>query len=85
MLSEVSKLKQGLKGAILVLGSFQLVHTLIDHDLVDELRLSIYPTVLGSRACRFGDTSDSKSMRLVDSRILSDGVAVLRYGALRVG
>ena len=85
VLSEVSKLKQGLRGVILVLGSFQLVHTLIDHDLVDELRLSIYPTVLGAGARLFGETSDTKSMRLVASRILGDGVAVLRYEAVREG
>jgi dihydrofolate reductase len=81
VLDEVSKLKQERTGEILVLGSFQLIHALIDHDLVDELRLNIYPIVLGAGARLFGETRDTRSLRLVDSRSLSDGVAVLRYEA----
>ena len=76
---EVSKLMQGLKGEILVAGSFQLLRTLMEHDLVDELRLKIFPVVLGDGARLFGETSDKKLMRLVDAQTLGDGVAVLTY------
>src|SRR6266478_7579772 len=60
--NEVSKLKQGLKGEIVVAGSFQLLRTLIEHDLVDELRLKIFPVVLGAGERLFGETSDKKPM-----------------------
>ncbi len=83
VLNEVSKLKQERKGEIVVLASFQLVHTLIEHDLIDELRLKIFPIVLGAGHRLFGETSDTKSMRLVEARALGDGVAVLTYEAVR--
>ncbi len=83
VLSEVSKLKQELNGEIVVLASFQLVHTLIEHDLIDELRLKIFPILLGTGGRLFGETSDTKSMRLVETRALDDGVAVLTYEAVR--
>ena len=83
VLSEVSKLKQELNGEIVVLASFQLVHTLLEHDLIDELRLKIFPIVLGAGDRLFGETSDTKSMRLVETRALGDGVAVLTYEAVR--
>jgi dihydrofolate reductase len=76
---EVSKLKQGLNGEIVVAGSFQLLRTLLEHDLVDELRLKIFPVVLGAGERLFGETSDKKPMRLVDSQILGQGVAYLTY------
>jgi dihydrofolate reductase len=69
-LQEVSKLKQDLNGEIVVWASFQLVHTLMEHDLVDELRLKIYPVVLGAGERLFGETSDRKAMRLVGSQIV---------------
>ncbi len=76
---EVSKLKQGLDGEIVVAGSFQLLRTLIEHDLVDELRLKIFPVVLGAGERLFGETSDKKHMRLVDSQTLGEGIAYLTY------
>lgn len=79
VLRQVPKLKQEVAGEILILASFQLVHTLVDHDLVDELRVKVYPIVLGTGARLFGETSDTKPMRLVSSQALSDGVAVLTY------
>src|SRR5919199_4196892 len=66
--SEVSKLKQELDGDIVVVGSFQLARTLMEHDLVDELRLKIYPVVLGAGERLFGETSDKKSVRLVHNQ-----------------
>jgi dihydrofolate reductase len=80
---EVSKLKQELNGEIVVPGSFQLLRTLIEHDLVDELRLKIYPVVLGAGERLFGETSDKKPMRLVDSQTLGEGIAFLTYEMVR--
>jgi dihydrofolate reductase len=76
---EVSKLKQELEGEILVAASFQLLRTLIEHDLVDRLRLKIFPIVLGAGARLFAETSDKKPMRLIDTQTLGDGVAILTY------
>ncbi|MGP0032038.1 MAG: dihydrofolate reductase family protein [Acidimicrobiales bacterium] len=75
---EVSKLKQELSGDIVVAGSIQLVRTLIKHDLVDEVRLMVYPVVLGAGIQLFGETSDSRPMRLVTTEAIGD-LAYLRY------
>ena len=64
---------------ILTDGSSQLVHALIEHDLVDELRLMVFPVVLGKGKRLFGETSDKKSLRLADSKMVGDGVALLIY------
>jgi dihydrofolate reductase len=79
VVNEVSKLKQELDGEIVVPGSFQLLRTLMEHDLVDELRLKIYPVVLGAGERLFGQTSDKKPMRLVDTQTLDGDVAFLTY------
>src|SRR5213080_4596661 len=76
---EVSKLKQEQDGDIVVHGSARLVQALLEHDLVDELRLMVYPVVLGSGKRLFGDTSDRKPLRLVDSKVVGDGAAILVY------
>jgi dihydrofolate reductase len=83
VVTAVARLKHELNGEINVPASFQLVHTLIEHDLVDELRLKIFPVVLGAGARLFGETSDKKSMRLVDTQTLGDGVAFLTYELVR--
>ena len=75
----VSRLKQEIDGEIVVLGSPSLARTLIEHDLVDELRLMIYPVVLGAGERLFGETSDKIFMRLVDTRPVGGGVAILIY------
>jgi dihydrofolate reductase len=80
VLDEVSKLKQRIDGDIVVPASFQLVRPLIEHDLVDEYRLKVFPVVLGAGARLFGETSDTKPLRLVDSRTLGDGITYLVYG-----
>ena len=80
---EVAKLKQQLDGDIVVVASFQLVHTLLEHDLVDELRLKVYPVVLGAGERLFGETSDTKPMRLVDSQTIDGDVVCLTYERLR--
>jgi dihydrofolate reductase len=68
----VSTLKQEVAGEILVAASIQLVHTLMEHDLVDELRLMIYPVVLGAGKRLFGETSHKKPLRLLDIRPVDD-------------
>lgn len=83
VVDEVSKLNQELDGDIVVLASFQIVHTLMEQDLVDELRLKIFPVVLGTGERLFGETSNKKSMRLVDSQILDNDVAYLNYERVR--
>ena len=83
VVDEVSKLKQELNGEIVVLASFQLARTLIEHDLVDELRLMIFPVVLGAGERLFGETSDKKPMRLVDTQTVGDGIAILTYERVR--
>jgi dihydrofolate reductase len=79
VLHEVSKLKQELNGEILVPASFQLLRTLIEHDLVDELRLKVFPVVLGAGERLFGETSDKKPMHLVETQTVADGIAFLTY------
>ena len=75
----VSRLREGPGGDIVVHGSAQLVQALLDNDLVDELRLMVYPVVLGSGKRLFGETSDKKPLRLADARTVGDGVSILVY------
>jgi dihydrofolate reductase len=79
VVEEVSKLREQQDGEIAVHGSPQLVQTLLEHDLVDELRLMVFPVVLGSGKRLFGETSDKKPLRLTDSKMVGDGVAILTY------
>jgi dihydrofolate reductase len=76
---EVSKLKQELDGEIVVPASFRLLRALIEHGLVDELRLKIFPVVLGDGERLFGETRDKQRLRLVDTRIIDGGIAFLTY------
>jgi dihydrofolate reductase len=76
---EVTRLKEEQDGDIVVHGSARLVQTLVEHDLVDEFRLMVFPVVLGSGKRLFGETSDKKALRLVDSKVVGDGVAILTY------
>jgi dihydrofolate reductase len=79
VVSEVSKLKQEIDGEIHVPASYQLARTLFEHDLVDELRLVVFPVVLGDGERLFGETSDKKPMRLVATKTIGDGLAFLTY------
>ena len=83
VVDEVSRLKQELDGEIVVYASCQLVHTLMEHDLVDELRLTVHPFVLGDGERLFGETSDKKSLRLINSRTIGDGLVFLTYQLVR--
>jgi dihydrofolate reductase len=82
VIDEVSKLKEEIDGEIVVAASFQLWHTLMEYDLVDELRLMIYPVVLGAGERLFGETSHKKPMRLVSTRTVDD-LALLTYETVR--
>jgi len=83
VVDEVSKLKQELNGEIVVPASFQLLRTLLEHDLVDELRLKIFPVVLGAGERLFGETSDKKPMRLVGTQTVGEDLAYLTYQPVR--
>ncbi len=76
---QVSKLRQQLAGDIVVIGSIKLVRTLMEHDLVGELRLKIFPVVLGTGERLFGEASDKTPGRLVQARTLGGGLAYLTY------
>jgi dihydrofolate reductase len=80
---EVSRLKQTLDGEIVVAASFQLARTLIEHGLVDELRLKIHPVVLGNGKRLFGETSAKQSLRLLSSKIIDGDIAYLTYEIVR--
>ena len=79
VVNAVVTLKRELNGEVIVWASFHLVRTLMEHDLVDELRLKIYPVVLGAGERLFGKTSDKKRMRLVGTQTLDGDVAFLTY------
>jgi dihydrofolate reductase len=79
VVSEVSKLKQELDGEIVVPASYELGRTLIEHDLVDELRLVVFPVVLGQGERFFSETIGRKPLRLVDSKVIGDGLVSLAY------
>jgi dihydrofolate reductase len=83
VVGEVSKLREGSGGDIVVHGSAQLAQTLLDNDLVDELRLMVFPVVLGAGKRLFGETGDKKPLRLTDSRTVGDGVGILVYEPVR--
>jgi dihydrofolate reductase len=79
VVEEVRKLRQEPGGDVVVHGSVQLAQTLIDNDLVDELRLMVFPVVLGAGKRLFGETGDKKTLRLTDSKTVGEGVAILVY------
>ena len=83
VVTEVSTLKQELDGEIVVPASYQLGRTLIGHDLVDELRLVVFPVVLGAGDRFFGETGGMKPMRLLGTRTVGEGLVYLRYELVR--
>jgi dihydrofolate reductase len=83
VVAEVSKLKQKVNGDIVVYASGRLARTLMEHDLVDELRLMVCPVVVGVGERLFGETRDQEAMRLVDTRIVGDGLVLLTYQPVR--
>jgi dihydrofolate reductase len=85
VVEEISKLREELTGDIVVNASLQLVRTLMEHDLIDELRLTVYPVVLGSGERLFGETSGTRPMRLVSARVVGDNLTFLTYERDRDG
>ena len=83
VVNEVAQLKQKLDGEIVVYASRQLVHTLIENDLVDELRLMIHPFVLGAGERLIGETSGKVPLRLVANQTIGNGLAYLTYQVAR--
>jgi len=83
VVDEVSKLKQAIAGEILVYASYQLERALMEHDLVDELRLFVFPVVLGAGERLFGETSEKKPMRLVATKTVGHGLVFLTYEVIR--
>jgi dihydrofolate reductase len=83
VVDEVSQLRRELDGEIVVYASYQLGRTLIERDLVDELRLVVFPVVLGAGERLFGETREKKPMRLLDTRTIGDGLAFLTYELVR--
>jgi dihydrofolate reductase len=83
VVKEVSKLKEEIDGEIVVYASRQLVHTLMEHDLVDEVRLVVFPVVLGAGERLFGETSDKKSLRLLNAKPVGDNLSCLSYEVVR--
>jgi dihydrofolate reductase len=83
VVEEVSRLRRAPGGDIVVHGSPQLVQALLEHDLIDELRVMVFPVVLGTGKRLFGDTSDKKRLRLTDSRTVGEGIAILIYEPIR--
>jgi dihydrofolate reductase len=83
VVQEASKLKQELDGEIVVYASRQLVHTLMEHDLVDEVRLMVFPFVLGAGERLFGEASEKTSMRLLGTRPVGESLVHLRYEVVR--
>jgi dihydrofolate reductase len=75
----VTKLKEDVDGDIVVHGSAQLAQTLLELDLVDRLHLMVFPVALGAGKRLFGETSAKKPLRLTDSKVVGDGVAILVY------
>jgi dihydrofolate reductase len=83
VVKEVSKLKQEIDGDILIYASYQLVRTLIEHGLVDEFRLVVFPVVLGAGVRLFGEASDKTPLRLVNTQTIGDGLSLLTYEVVR--
>jgi dihydrofolate reductase len=79
VVKEVSELKQEIDGDIIIYASYQLVRTLMEHGLVDEFRLVIYPVVLGAGERLFGETSDKTPLRLVRTQTIGQGLPLLTY------
>jgi dihydrofolate reductase len=80
---EVSTLKKQVKGEIIVYASYQLVHTLIEHDLVDEYRLVVFPVVLGAGTRLFGESSNKRPLRLLSAETIGEGLAFVTYEVVR--
>ncbi|NUT21825.1 MAG: deaminase [Hamadaea sp.] len=80
---QIAKVKRQTDGEILVYASYELVRTLIEHDLADELRLVVFPVLLGAGRRLFGETTEEKRLRLISTQALGDGLSFVTYEVLR--
>jgi dihydrofolate reductase len=83
VVKEVPRLKREVTGDILVYGSYQLVRTLMEHRLVDEFRLIVFPVVLGAGERLFGESTDKTPLRFVRSQSLGEGLLLVTYEVVR--
>jgi dihydrofolate reductase len=83
VVGEVTRLKRELDGELVLFASRALAQTLLEHDLVDEVRLTVYPVVLGDGELLFAELSDQRPLRLIEARMLGDGLAQLYYERAR--
>ena len=83
LVQEAQRVRDETDGDVVVHGSAQLAQALLEHDLVDELRLMVFPVVLGAGKRLFGDPGEKKTLRLVDSKVVGDGVLILTYAPAR--
>ncbi|WP_433781379.1 dihydrofolate reductase family protein [Actinomycetospora sp. CA-101289] len=79
VVAEVSKLRAGAEGAVVVHGSARLVRTLLENDLVDELRLMVFPIILGAGRRLFTEMDETVRLRLAGTRTVGDGITVVTY------
>jgi dihydrofolate reductase len=77
--AEVAKLKRELDGEVVIYASYELGQALIEHDLVDEVRLFVFPVLVGGGRHLFGETTDKKALRLIDTKRVGDGLVFLAY------
>jgi dihydrofolate reductase len=82
VVDEASKLRRELSGDIVIPASFGIVRALMEHDLVDELRLKVFPVVLGAGERLFGETTGKRPLRLVDVRTLDGDTTYLTFGRM---
>ncbi len=80
---EVRNLKEHLDGEIVVYASYQLVQTLIEHDMVDEFRLFVFPVLLGGGERLFGETTDKTALHLIKTNTIGEGLVFVNYEVVR--
>lgn len=85
LVGDVSRLRDSSTGDVVVHGSSQLVRGLLEHDLVDELRLMVYPVHLGSGKRLFGEMRDKKRVRLTDTQLVGEGIVIHTYESAQNG
>jgi dihydrofolate reductase len=78
-LEQVSKVRGESDGDVVVHGSARLAQALFEHDLVDELRLMVFPVILGSGKRLFGESTEKRRLRLSATQMVGDGIAILTY------
>jgi dihydrofolate reductase len=83
VVKEVSKLRQEIDGDIIIYASYQLVQTLIEHDLIDEFRLTVFPVVIGTGERLFGSTAEMTPLRLTSRQAIGESLTLLTYDVVR--